>query len=128
MPESDRTPTTLTHEQWKAEAQRRFGVDHLDWRFVCPACGHVSSVRDWRDAGAPVNAAASSCVGRWLPSQREAFGEGPGPCNYAGDGLFKLNPVTVEHDGKTFQMFAFAEPEAVAALWRSESPNNRTPD
>lgn len=112
MPEPT-APATYTREQWLAEARRRFGLDALDWRFACPVCGHAASAWDWRAAGAPEGAVGFACVGRWLPAARDAFGgEGPGPCNYTGGGLFRLNPVTVEHEGETFQIFAFAEPEA----------------
>lgn len=103
--------TKMTHAEWLAEAERRFGADQEGWRFVCPVCKHVTSVADWREAGATEGAIAFSCVGRWLPRARKAFeGQGPGPCNYAGGGLFPLNPVDV--DGLT--VFAFAEPNALA--------------
>lgn len=117
----------MTHKEWLAEAERRFGPDPMKWRFVCPACKHVASVQDWKDAGAPDTAAAVSCVGRWKGCRRDALGlkpeaiergelppaEGPGPCNYAGYGLFMLNPVMIEHEDGTFtSAFAFAEAEA----------------
>lgn len=100
----------MTHAQWSAEGARRFGPDVLTWRFVCPSCGHVASVDDWVKAGAK-NQVAFSCIGRSVGG-REAFGEGKGPCNYAGGGLFRLNPVTVAFDdGHTQEYFAFAAPE-----------------
>jgi hypothetical protein len=98
----------LTTAQWEAEGTRLFGPDKLAWRFVCPACKHVAAASDWRDAGAPEGAVAFSCVGRWTPNPRDAFTNDntPGPCNYAGGGLFRLNPVPVEDH----QLFAFAAP------------------
>jgi hypothetical protein len=53
-------------------------------------------------------------VGRWTGAKREAFSDGQGPCNYAGGGLFKLNPVTVvmdpdEHGSREHCVFEFAE-------------------
>lgn len=94
---------TLTVSEWRAEAARRYGADAKSWRFRCPACGHVASVADWDAAGAPEGAVAFSCVGRYIEAgaPREAFlaKGGPGPCTYAGGGLFKLNPVTVLPDG-----------------------------
>jgi hypothetical protein len=103
--------TTMTEAEWNAEGERLFGPDQLKWKFVCPACGHIASVQDWKDAGAKSEAAAFSCVGRWLAWCRDAFESGPGPCNYAGGGLFRLNPVHVgEH-----QVFAFAV-EVVAEI------------
>jgi hypothetical protein len=105
-----RNPTTYSHDEWTAEAQRRFGKDPMVWQFVCPVCGHVTTVQDWKDAGAPETAVAFSCVGRWLPDAKDAFGkDGAGPCNYAGGGLIRLNPVEVTlDDGHIRQTFDFA--------------------
>jgi len=106
---------TCTHEEWVAEAIERFGADPLNWAFVCPVCGTVQTVQEYKAAGAPSTAAGFSCIGRWLEDSREAFevggvdGEG-GPCNYAGGGLFHLNPVHVTMpDGEIVQAFAFAK-------------------
>ena len=100
-------PATMTLEEWKAEARRRFGDNPLDWKFTCPVCKYVQSVRECRDAGHPEGSIGFSCIGRSLPECRRAFEEkGKGPCNYAGGGLFRLNPILV--DGN--QVFAFAPP------------------
>ena len=97
----------MTQEQWRAEAVELFGPDPMDWKFVCPSCGHVASVRDWKDAGATEGEAAFSCVGRHLNADdKNTFQKKGGPCQYAGGGLFKLNPVKVDgHEN----VFAFAE-------------------
>jgi hypothetical protein len=112
-------PEPLSFAAWTAEGVRRFGEDNRRWRFVCPVCGHVASVEDWWKAGAPGDAVAFSCTGRWTGAKREAFtrGKGEGPCNYAGGGLFRLNPVgVVDDDGVVLQVFAFAdEAQAEAA-------------
>lgn len=101
------TAEYATIEQWREAAVLRFGADPAGWRFVCPACGYVATAREWRAAGAPDEAIAFSCVGRWLPTRRDAFDkDGPGPCNYAGGGLFALNPVRIT-DAST-NVFAFA--------------------
>jgi len=109
---------TCTLAEWRAEAAQLFGPDPLGWRFVCPACGHIASTQDYKDAGAPSSAVGFSCVGRWTGAKRDAFGlnpkglptEGPGQCNYAGAGLFNISPVVVTDDeGKEVQrVFAFA--------------------
>jgi hypothetical protein len=104
--------TEFSLEAWRAKGRELFGEDPMKWRFVCPSCKHVASVQDWKDAGAPGNAAAFSCVGRWKGGDdKKTFrGEG-GPCFYAGGGLFAINPVTViDPDGKRHQVFAFDEP------------------
>lgn len=99
----------MTFEDWRAEAKRRFGDDLDQWAFICPACKHVATIGDWKKAGAPQGTWAFSCVGRFLPKQRKAFEEkGAGPCNYAGGGLFKLNPVVVVSNGEECERFDFA--------------------
>jgi hypothetical protein len=97
---------TMTLDEWRTEGKHRFGSDPMQWRFVCPSCGHVASVEDWKNAGAPETAVAFSCIGRWLPNPQSIF-EKPGPCNYAGGGLFGLNPVRIE--GRPSAVFSFAE-------------------
>lgn len=74
-------------------------VDPNEWRFVCPVCKHEASVSEYRAAGAPDSAIAFSCIGRWA--------DGVG-CDYAGGGLFRLNPVHI--DGSEDRMFDFGAP------------------
>lgn len=99
----------MTEHEWRAKGLELFGKDMTQWRFVCPACGHVATPKDWHDAGAEEGAMAFSCVGRWTgagPKEKDK----PGPCNYAGGGLFKLNPVEVTFDdGRKVKLFAFDE-------------------
>jgi len=96
----------MTVEEWKAEGIRRFGPDQRNWRFKCPSCGYIASIREWKEAGAPESAVAFSCVGRWMKEHGQIW-EGKQPCNYAGGGLFRLNPVKVGDD----EVFAFADEE-----------------
>lgn len=91
-----------------ARGRELFGEDMKTWRFVCPVCGHVATVQDWLDAKAE-GSIAFSCIGRFLPGKpREAFSEGNGPCNYAGGGLFALNPVRFDDDPDGNGFFDFA--------------------
>lgn len=101
---------SMTREEWLAEAERRFGPDPMKWKFVCPCCKHVTAVEDWKKAGAKEENVAFSCVGRWTGASRGAFTKGIGPCDYAGGGLFQLNPVRViDDEGKEHRVFAFAD-------------------
>lgn len=106
---------TMNHADWLAEAKRRFGDDPMNWQFVCPSCGHVASVKDWKDAGAGEGAVAFSCIGRYTRTDEEAaskaFKREGGPCNYTGGGLFALNPIGVvfEDGGEPRPTFAFAD-------------------
>lgn len=81
----------MTRKEWEVEGRRLFGPDIMRWRFVCPACGTVQSVQDYKDAGAPSSVVAFSCVGRYIKEHRRAFGGkpvAPEPCDYPGDRLF----------------------------------------
>jgi hypothetical protein len=98
-------------DAWREEAKRIFGDDPMNWRFVCPSCGHVASVADWKAAGASEGEVAFSCVGRHLKGSKQMC-EKPGPCNYAGGGLIGLNPVAITVEpGKVTRVFAFASKE-----------------
>ncbi len=116
---------TILHADWKAEARRRYGDHAGDWKFRCPVCGYVATASEWTQRGAQ-SSVAFSCVGRWLRKGEVARDVYDGrstvqPCNYAGGGLFKLNPVHVimrgesaEAGGRTrdphvLQVFDFAD-------------------
>lgn len=103
---------TMTFDEWIAEGKRRFGDDEMNWKFKCPACGHVASINDYKAAGAPVEAVGFSCVGRWTGSKKEFGDKTGGPCNYAGGGLIRLNPVTVVDADKRHHVFEFAAASA----------------
>jgi hypothetical protein len=107
---------TLTVEEWRAEAIAKFGPDEMQWKWVCPSCGHVCTTQDYKDAGAKSGAVGYSCIGRFIQhgsreKVHEAFGKKDGgPCNYAGGGLIGINPVTViDEQGGKHHMFAFAD-------------------
>ena len=103
----------MTEAEWRSRGTDLFGSDLMNWKFICPSCGHVAPVSEWRDVGAPANTVAFSCVGRWMESPKEAFNGDGGPCNYAGGGLIGLNPVAVTlPDGRITRHFAFAEEAA----------------
>lgn len=108
----------MTHAEWIAEGSRLFGFDPLKWRFVCPSCGYVATVQEWKDAGAGEGEVAFSCVGRHTNADDAAtFQRKGGPCQYAGGGLFKLNPVEVTMpDGRVIQSFAFASSDTDGKL------------
>lgn len=103
-------PSTMTVEEWRAEGERRFGADQMKWRFLCPSCGNEVSAEDYKKAAAPETAVAFSCVGRWMPATTATiFEKGKGFCNYAGGGLFRLNPITViDESGTEHHIFEFA--------------------
>ncbi|MFA5922348.1 MAG: VVA0879 family protein [Methylococcaceae bacterium] len=98
------------------EAIALFGENTQNWKFVCPVCGHITSVADYQDAGAPEGAIAFSCVGRWTSATQTIFDDSSdktGPCDYSGGGLFDFNPVEIEDFGNYFE---FAKPEATTLV------------
>jgi hypothetical protein len=104
----------MTHQEWEAEGLRRFGPSQLQWKFVCPACGHVQAVEDFRPykhLGATAESASFKCIGRYAClAKRRAFGDdGPGPCDYTSGGLFNISPIMVISEGKEIPCLAFAD-------------------
>jgi hypothetical protein len=113
-----------TRDEWIAKAIALFGDDAKQWRFVCPVCETEQSINDFIEhTELPKEkiegVIAFSCIGRWARGGCEHPGLGPTAtrgdanepamgCDYAGGGLFRLNPVRIEWNGKTHQRFAFA--------------------
>jgi hypothetical protein len=92
----------MTVEEFFAEAVEKFGTDKGNWKFICPSCGHVASVAEWKAAGGE-SGAGFSCIGRWIGAKIQAFEKGEGPCNYAGGGLICISPVEVIGHGRFFE-------------------------
>ena len=107
----------MTEDEWRARGLQLFGADPEKWGFKCPCCGHVATGEEYRALGDKGGMIGFSCIGRLMPKCREAFVKGgKGPCNYAGGGLFQLNPVHVTcRDGAVIQMFEFATPPTETA-------------
>jgi len=103
----------MTFDEWDKKGIELFGEDRLKWKFKCPICGHVASVQDYKDAGAQDGAVGYSCIGRWVGAKRKAFeGHGKGPCDYAGGGLFAVNPIIIiMKDNTEHHVFEFATME-----------------
>lgn len=100
----------LSVAEWQQEGTKRFGSDMMTWKFVCPSCGYVASVQDWKDAGAPAGAVGFSCIGRWKDGDdSKSFQKKGGPCMYAGGGLIGLNPVKVKDGENIRRVFNFAQ-------------------
>lgn len=94
-------------EQWKEDAEHRFGHDRRKWKFKCPACGHIASVQDWIDAGAKNGGrAAFECIGTLSEKRRGALEEGPGPCDYDGSPSVLMKPVSIKERRETYFDFA----------------------
>ncbi len=100
----------IRHDAWLAEGARCFGGQVLAWRFVCPSCGYICTIADWKEHGAPEAEIAFVCLGtRKGAAHYATLRHQGGPCHYRGDGLFRLNPVRVLfEDGTQRDLFEFA--------------------
>lgn len=101
--------TEITFDAWQEMAKKLFPEGSDTVAFVCPSCGHVATVREYREAKAPDGAIGFSCIGRWTDADdRQTFQKQGGPCQYAGGGLIGLNPIRVTFpDGKVIDYFDF---------------------
>jgi len=112
----------MNHSEWLDKAKRLYGKNAGDWKFKCPVCQTVQTAQDFVRAGLSKEEASTSiaqeCIGRHLQNKEKAFGEKKRkkgvPCDYAGYGLFKLNPVEIiMDDGTKYNAFDFADEEAI---------------
>ena len=101
---------TIAREDWQEEARKRYDVFEAV-KFRCPMCGYAATVADYKAAKAADGMIGFSCIGRLIGAKRNAFGgKGEGPCDYAGGGLFKVNPIHLTEDGQPYtEIFDFAD-------------------
>ena len=100
-----------TLNEWLADGEKLFGENKLDWKFVCPACGHVASIGDFKEHSSNPNDAYQVCIGRvngkGTRNQKD-LGDG---CNWAAYGLFGVlgkGRVVITEEGKEIEVFDFA--------------------
>jgi len=70
-------------DDWMEKGRKLFGDDPLDWKFKCPACCHVQTMRQFKDAGEKPDLAYINCASRY------GLG-GLSNCNWSMGGLFKI--------------------------------------
>ena len=105
---------TYTELEWNQRGVKLFGEDRLNWKFVCPICGNIQSVEDFRqyqDKGATPASAYKVCIGRYSGG-RSAFGykkkdENKTPCDYISSGFFRIGDTVIREDGENLCCFPF---------------------
>ena len=65
QPDFNKVATVYTMDEWKKEATRRFGPDKMNWKFKCPACSHIQSMRDFSNAHLEPERAITNCASRY---------------------------------------------------------------
>lgn len=102
-----------TVDEWLEEGNNKFGKIK-DWKFICPACGHISRVQEYLDLGAKENDAYQNCIGRFNKKGEDGMGgkdKGFG-CNWAAYGLLGnlgQGRVVITKENKEIQVFDFAK-------------------
>ena len=93
----------LTYEQWEKEGKLRYGDDKKQWIFKCPNCKHSQTFNDFLKESVDRLEAQGligfSCIGRVMKNCKGELGNKKKPCNYAGEGLFRLNPIIITMEG-----------------------------
>lgn len=69
--------TRQTQAEWLSEMKQRFASSD-EAAFVCPRCGGVQTLADFKERGLDPQRAYSDCIGRYLPEQG---------CDWAAYGL-----------------------------------------
>lgn len=77
----------LLVDKWLSILKEQFGEDPLNWKFVCPSCGHIQSLADFKEIGVEPQNAYINCIGRY---KKDAGG-----CDWSINGLFSINKTTV---------------------------------
>lgn len=112
----DTKQKVMTQSEWMEEGKHRFGKDYMEWKFQCPMCGHVASIREFKDAGADSpNCAYQECIGRYTGKGSPKKGDSSG-CNWAAYGFLGIPNgkgviVVSDDDGIGTECFGFAESE-----------------
>lgn len=100
-----------THPEWLTELKNRFGEDMMKWAFKCPACGKVSTMQEFKDAGAEPNDSYQTCIGRFTGKGSPTKDSKEG-CNWAAFGLLGTlsgGDVIITEEGKEVPVFSMAD-------------------
>lgn len=111
-----------TLKEWLDKGKKLFGDDFLKWKFVCPACGKISSVQEFKDVGADANDSYQCCIGRFTGKGAPTKVSKDG-CNWAAFGFLGTlgeGDTVIADDGHEVAIFKFADP--------SKEENNKSED
>ena len=106
---SKKEPKIYTQKEWLNRGKELFGDDFMDWRFVCPVCGNIQTILDFKKINVEPNGVFYfSCIGRYIKDSDGDIFNGKEPCNYTSGGLLTLNDVfVIDPEGEKVPVFAF---------------------
>ncbi|MBT0607619.1 VVA0879 family protein [Aequorivita echinoideorum] len=94
---------TLTLQEWRSEAEPKFGKDVKKWKFKCPSCGESQTLQEFIDAKIeePTKKFYYSCIGRWVEKRG---------CKWTLGGLLQIHETEViSEEGDKIPVFEFSE-------------------
>ncbi|MBR1800661.1 MAG: hypothetical protein IJ767_04100 [Bacteroidaceae bacterium] len=95
----------VTLAEWLSEGERLYGKEKLDWRFRCPACGHVQTMRQFKEAGLDPELAYLNCA------SRHKLGGKP-DCKWTIGGLLRVGGrYVIDAKYRPHLIFEFADKE-----------------
>lgn len=118
---------SLTHAEFLATLEERFGKDPRDWAFKCPSCGDIATGRDFQEAlqkfprthkGEPLTASAilgQECIGRTIGALVKGTKWKGRGCDWCAFGLFRGPLQITMPDGHVAYSFPIAPKETVDA-------------
>lgn len=93
--------------QWNKEGVKRFGPDRRDWKFVCPNCGGIQSVRDMLQLGIEPHLAMKHCISRYNNFKKKCHWTVEQPLGAADKGRWI---IVTPHE--SYEIFDFAPGES----------------
>lgn len=88
--------------EWDSEGKRLFGNDRTKWKFVCPSCGNVQSVKDFsrliESARARPESAVQECYHRFFFYSKRCSWTAYGP---------KRGPIILRKNNEFIPVFDF---------------------
>lgn len=103
-----------TYSEWMEEGKKRFGKNFENWKFICPACGHIQSVKDFLDLELDPNDAFRDCIGRHNGNMKPAGENNQFGCNWCAYGLFGTlckGVTVITENNDEIEIFDFAPTE-----------------
>jgi len=107
----------FTQDEWLAKGNELFGEELKEWKWVCPACGRVTSGKEFDDLGKDPNFAFQNCIGRCNGNMKPADPKNKknnlNGCDWTAGGLFILDGCykVTTNEGKEVIAFPFYEGE-----------------
>lgn len=94
-----------TEKEWKKIIIERFGEDIVNWRFKCPACGKITSGKEFKEAGAEPKDIYQKCIGNFKGQGEPDPENNQNGCNWKAYGLFRFGDVVITDDGQEIAVF-----------------------